>query len=394
MDWLSTGNVTMDPTYLDYAATTPMRGEVRDDMNAYLSKSFGNPSSIHHWGRVAEGALEQARDDVAQALGAHSSEISFVRGGTESDNMAILGWCRAQKLEGQTPSIVVTAVEHQAVLEAAMSAEALGEALVTRIEVSVEAGIDLDTIRKSTSPGPAIVSVMWVNNETGLILPVRNVANALDGTKGILHSDAAQAIGKVPVNVCDTSVDLLSATGHKIYGPKGTGILFIRDGVTVAPLIHGGGQERGLRPGTQDVAGAVGFATAMKLAIKEQEPEAVRLKRLRNRMELALSKQLTGVRINGCEWARAPHILSIGVTGIDDGNQLLVALDLEGIAVSGGSACSSGARKSSHVIAALYGTDDPHATVRFSFGHGTTDQDVDHAVTATISVVERLRVAV
>ena len=381
----------MDPVYLDYAATTPMREEVRNAMSAYLSESFGNPSSIHRWGRVAEDALEQARDDVAGALGARSSEISFVRGGTESDNLAILGWCRAQKLEGRTPSIVVTVVEHQAVLEAAMNAENTGEAFVTRIDVSPEGGLDLDGVRENTRCDTAIVSVMWVNNEMGLILPVHDVAEALDGTGGILHSDAAQAIGKVPVDVRESSVDLLSATGHKIYGPKGTGILFVRDGISIAPLIHGGGQERGLRPGTEDVAGAIGFAAAIKLAIEEQEPEAIRLKTLRNRMEWALSKKIVGLRINGGEWARAPHILSMGIPGIEDGNELLMALDLEGVAISSGSACSSGARKSSHVMAALYGPDDPHANVRFSFGHQTTDQDVDQAVSVTIEVVARLR---
>ncbi len=381
----------MDPVYLDYAATTPMREEVRNAMSAYLSESFGNPSSIHRWGRVAEDALEQARDDVAGALGARSSEISFVRGGTESDNLAILGWCRAQKLEGRTPSIVVTVVEHQAVLEAAMNAENTGEAFVNRIDVSAEGGLDLDGVRENTRCDTAIVSVMWVNNEMGLILPVHDVAEALDGTGGILHSDAAQAIGKVPVDVRESSVDLLSATGHKIYGPKGTGILFVRDGISIAPLIHGGGQERGLRPGTEDVAGAIGFAAAIKLAIEEQEPEAIRLKTLRNRMEWALSKKIVGLRINGGEWARAPHILSMGIPGIEDGNELLMALDLEGVAISSGSACSSGARKSSHVMAALYGPDDPHANVRFSFGHQTTDQDVDQAVSVTIEVVARLR---
>jgi len=385
------GNATMDPVYLDYAATTPMREEVCHAMGAYLSESFGNPSSIHRWGRIAKDALEQARDDVARAIGARSSEISFVRGGTESDNLAILGWCRAQKLEGRMPSILVTAVEHQAVLEAAMNAEKVGEAFVTKVGLSAEGGLDLDGIRESTRRGEAIVSVMWVNNEMGLTLPVHDVAEALESTGGVLHSDAAQAIGKVPVDVSESSIDLLSATGHKIYGPKGIGILFVRDGISIAPLIHGGGQEKGLRPGTEDVAGAVGFAAAIKLAIEEQEPEAIRLKSLRDHMELALSTQLVGVRINGGKWARAPHILSVGVHGIEDGNELLMALDLEGVAVSSGSACSSGGRKASHVMAALYGPDDPHATVRFSFGRRTTSQDLDRAIAATIAVVERLR---
>ncbi|MGD8282023.1 MAG: aminotransferase class V-fold PLP-dependent enzyme, partial [Gemmatimonadota bacterium] len=207
----------------------------------------------------------------------------------------------------------------------------------------------------------------------------------------VLHSDVAQALGKVAVDVSEVPVDLLSGTGHKIYAPKGTGFLFAREGTPVAPLIHGGGQERALRPGTEDVAGAVGLATAVHLAVAERQSEGERLAALRSRMERGLLDRLDDIRVNAGSAERAPHVLSIGVGGLEDGNALVMALDLEGFGVSGGSACASGSTKGSHVMEALYGADDGHASVRFSFGRGTTETDVDRAVEATVTVVTRMR---
>jgi cysteine desulfurase len=200
-------------------------------------------------------------------------------------------------------------------------------------------------------------------------------------------------LGKVAVDVRRTPVDLLSATGHKVYGPKGTGFLYAREGTPVAPMLHGGGQERALRPGTQDVAGAVGLATAVRLAVDEQEASAARMRMLRARLERGLLSELEGVRINAGQASRAPHVLSVGVGGIEDGSALVMALDLEGIAVSGGSACTSGSMKASHVMRALYGPDDPHATVRYSFGRETDEADIDTALSATVTVVRRMREA-
>ncbi len=383
----------MEPIYLDYAATTPVRDEVRAAMAPYLAETFGNASSIHRWGRAAEDALEEARARVAAALGAAPSEVRFVRGGTESDNLALLGWRRAVAAAGALPTLAVSAVEHHAVLDAATSAAEDGVARVEVVGVSPDGDLDMDRLRVALASGPALASVMWVNNETGMVLPVADVVELAAETAATVHSDAAQAIGKVPVDVRRVPVDLLSATGHKIYGPKGTGLLFVREGTPLSPLLHGGGQERGLRPGTQDVAGAAGLATAIELAVAELQEESARLTELRDRLQTALSSAIDGIRVHASGADRSPHVLSVGVEGIQDGSALLMALDLEGVAVSGGSACMSGATKASHVILALYGPDDTLATVRYSLGRDSSASDVERAARTTAEVVERMRAA-
>lgn len=383
----------MDPIYLDYAATTPLREEVAAAMAPFATGLFGNPSSVHRWGRAAHAALEGARAEAAEAVGAKPSEVFFVRGGTESDNLALQGWLAPQASAGQIPTLVVSAIEHHAVLAAAESAGRAGHARVVHLGVSAAGEVDEDELRRALAGGPALVSVMWVNNETGMILPVGEVAAIVAEHGGAMHTDAAQALGKVPVDVRDVPLDLLSATGHKLYGPKGMGILFVREGTGLAPLLHGGGQERGLRPGTEDVAGAVGLARALRLAVDEMGAEAPRLTALRDRLAGALVQRIAGLRIHAVDAPRAPHVLSVGVPGVKDGAALLMALDLEGVAVSGGSACLSGGSKRSHVIAALYGPDDPHATVRFSFGRATLQSDLDRAAEATARVVTRMRAA-
>ena len=383
----------MEPVYLDYAATTPVRDEVRDAMAPYDSDRFGNPSSLHRWGRVAAAALEEARAMAAEALGARPAEIHFVRGGTESDNLAILGTCRALLADGARPRLVVSAVEHHAVLEAAEHAVDTGLADLATMPVSPEGDLDWETVHDLLAAGPALVSAMWVNNETGMVLPIPELTHIAKTAGATVHTDASQAVGKVPVDVSDIPVNLLTATGHKMYGPKGTGLLFVRAGTRVSPLLHGGGQERALRPGTEDVAGAVGFATALKLAVETQASEGRRLRVLRDRLEACLSAELSGIRINAGGAERAPHVASVAILDIPDGEALLMALDLEGIAVSGGSACASGSQQGSHVIAALYGANDTYANVRFSFGHGSTEDDVERAVVATVAIVQRMRAA-
>jgi cysteine desulfurase len=383
----------MDPIYLDYAATTPVRAEVRDAMAPYLSGHFGNPSSIHRWGREAEEALEGARAVLADALGAEPSEVTFVRGGTESDNLALLGWCGAQRARGVVPTLAISVVEHPAVLEAAERAAATGLARVRYIAVTPEGEVDHAALRGCLREGPTLVSVMGVNNETGMVLPLAEVADAVADGGGTLHSDVAQALGKVPVHVGDTPVHMLSGTGHKIYAPKGTGFLFLRDGTPVAPLLHGGGQERALRPGTEDVAGAVGLATAVRLAVDEREEEGRRLTGLRDALQTQLLGALPQVRVNAGGAPRAPHVLSLGIEGLEDGSALVMALDLEDIAVSGGSACASGSTKTSHVMEALYGKDDRHGAVRFSLGRETTPEHLRRAVEATVTVISRMREA-
>jgi len=384
------GNAAMPPLYFDYAATTPVREEVADAMAACLSEVIGNPSSAHGWGRAARKTLDGARAEISEALGAQPDEIFFVRGGTESDNLAILGWCRSQSASGQAACLAVSAIEHHAVLGAAEAARCEG----TRVHsLSVSAGgvVDTEQAKRALAEGPTLLSVMWVNNEVGSVLNVGELVELASEHAGFVHTDAAQALGKIPVDVSRGPVHFLSATGHKIYGPKGSGLLYVRRGTPIAPILHGGGQEGGLRPGTEDVAGAVGLATAVRLAVEEQRSESRRLGELRDRLARALCESVEGIRINAGGAPRAPHVLSVGVEGVLDGSLLVMALDLEGLAVSGGSACASGATKPSHVLRALYGPDDQAASVRFSFGRGTDVSTVDTAARVTAEVVARAR---
>lgn len=380
----------MDRIYLDHAATTPMRDEVRAAMAPYLSERFGNPSSVHARGREASRALEDARQRVAETLGAASEEIRFVRGGTESDNLAVLGRADAVRREGRRPLIGVSAVEHRAVLESAEASEEDGGEVV-RIPVHPDGQLDVEALEACLERSPALVSVMWVNNEVGLRLPVEEVARRCRQAGVPFHTDAVQAVGKVPVRVDEVPVDLLTVTGHKIYGPKGTGVLFVRDGVEVRPRVFGGGQESGIRPGTEDVAGAVGMAEALGLAVRDREEEARRLAGLRDELEERLRSALPGLRIHGAEAPRAPHILNVGVPGVEL-ESLLVGLDVAGLEVSSGSACSSGAVRASHVLRALYGDEaEEVAPIRYSLGRRTEEEQVRRAAEVTIRTVRRIR---
>jgi cysteine desulfurase len=379
------------PLYLDHAATTPVRPEVRLAMEPYLADVFGNPSSAHAWGRRAAAALEGARERAAAALGARPAEVFFVRGGTESDNLAVLGAAGAATRSGRPPLIVHSAVEHKAVQESAEAvAAAGGRALEVRVDAS--GALDMDALDAALALHPSLVSVMWVNNEVGTVLPVPEVVRRARARDVPVHTDAVQAIGKVPVRVGgDDAPDLLSVTGHKIYGPKGTGVLYARSGVRLQPLLFGGGQERGLRPGTQDVAGAWGMAIAVELAAAEQAAESERLGALRAELEALLAAGIEGLEVHGARGARAPHVANVGIPGVDQ-EALLAALDLEGIAVSSGSACNSGVTRASHVLRAMYGDEaDGRATVRFSLGRGTSAADVERAAHVTTRLVGRLR---
>lgn len=379
----------MSSIYLDHAATTPIRTEVREGMAAVLEEEFGNPSSAHRWGRRAAARLEEARDRVAEAIGADRSEIYFVRGGTESDNIAILGHAAAVHAGGGTPFAAVSAIEHKAVLSAAAEIGERGGRWST-IPVYHDGTLDMDVLDAALAEGASIVSVMTVNNEVGIHLPIEAVAEQAHARGAVFHTDAVQALGKVPVSVRNLPIDLLSLTGHKIYGAKGTGVLFVRRGVDIRPLIFGGGQERALRPGTEDVAGAVGMAIAVDLAVQEQESEADRLRGLRDLLQSRLEEGVPDLRVHGDAAIRAPHILNVGIPNVDP-EALLAGLDLEGIGVSTGSACDSGAQTASHVLEALYGPLEGVAALRFSPGHSTTEDDVIQAADATLSVLDLVR---
>ena len=380
----------MKAVYLDHAATTPIRNEVREAMEPYLSESFGNPSSLHRWGREASAALENARATVAEALSVSPKEIYFTRGGTESDNLAVLGCCKFMETHKKQLTLVVSAIEHSAILDPAkLVTEWQGVELVT-LPVSQDGVLDQEPLKLALQSGPTVVSLLWVNNETGLVFPVAEISDLVNELGGTMHTDAVQAMGKIPVNVKETSIHLLTASGHKIYGPKGTGILFVRSGVDLVPLVHGGGQEQTLRAGTEDVAGAVGFACSLQLAVEEQQQSCKRLTELRSVLERSLLELIPRLRINLQDANRASHISSIAIDDVD-GEDLLAALDLEGIAASGGSACESGSTQTSHVITALYGEEHSAATVRFSLGRETTEHDIEQTILKLTSIVTRLR---
>lgn len=374
-----------DPIYLDHAATTPLRPEVREAMLPFLDGRFGNPSSAHRFGRESRAALEDARERIAVTLGARRSEIVFTCAGTEADNIAILGRWHARR-EG---AVVCSAVEHKAVLKAAKRAHAEGAPLVV-LGVDSEGRVDPAVLDDVLAGRPCVVSVLWGNNEVGTVQPIREIADRCAAAGICFHTDAVQAFGKVRVRVDETPCDLLALSAHKFGGPKGTGLLFARDGIELQPLLHGGGQEHGLRPGTENVAMAVALAQAVELAAAEQRAEAERLGALRDRLERALADGIPGLVVNAGGAPRLPHVLNVSVPGVDQ-ESLLVALDLEGIAVSVASACQSGAAEPSHVLAAMGRVLEDAASVRLSVGWTTMDAEVERAATTIPAVVRRLR---
>ena len=374
------------PVYLDHAATTPPRPEVREAMIPLLEHRWGNPSSIHRFGREARAALEDARARLAAVIGAAPGEIVFTRAGTEADNLAVLG--RARAVRGSP--IACSVVEHKAVLGAARAVEADGRRLVV-LPVDGDGVVDVDALRPAFAGHPAVVSVMWANNETGALQPIEKIAEACDANGACFHSDAVQALGKAPVRVDHLPIDLLSFSAHKLGGPRGAGALFVRRGTLLAPVIFGGGQERGLSPGTEDVASAVGFALAAELAERERETTMTRLAALRDRLEAGLRAAVPELRVNAAGAPRLPTVLNVSVPGADP-EALLMAMDLEGVAVSSGSACSSGAVEPSHVLTAMgLPPEVAGPSVRFSLGWTTTEAEIDRTLAVFPAVAERIR---
>ncbi len=376
--------------YFDHAATTPLRPEALDAMRPHLTGACGNPSSVHQWGRQARAALEGARAECARAVGVEPAEIAFVRGGTEADNMAVLGRAAVAEAAGERPCTIATTIEHPAVREACDQVAARGGESV-RVEVDPAGELDEDALADALSRGACVLSVMWVNNEVGTVLPVARLAARARAAGVVVHSDAVQAVGKVPVDFGRAGLDLASMSAHKIGGPRGVGLLYRRRGVELAPLLFGGGQERRLRPGTEDVAGAVGLATALALAVDEQIGETERLAAERDRLQATIVDALPGTQVFGTEGERSPHLLNLGFPGLHAAT-LVMAFDLAGVAVSGGSACASGSTTTSPVLSALYGEEaEGLASVRFSLGHTTTSEEVSEAASRTIGIVGRAR---
>ncbi len=377
------------PVYLDYHATTPVDPRVLEVMLPYFTEVFGNPaSSSHQWGWKAQEAVEEARRRVAALIGGTAREITFTSGATESNNFAIKG-VAALAPEGRR-HMVCSAIEHKSVLEGCKSLEQQGWTC-TVVPVGRDGRLDLSVLADAVTDATALVSVMAANNEVGVLQPLAEIAAIAHAKGALFHTDAAQAVGKVPVDVQAAQVDLLSLTGHKMYGPKGCGALYIRRRTELAPLIIGGGQERGMRSGTLNVPGIVGLGYACLIDKRDMAVESARLAGLRNRLLDGLCTQIGGVTVSGSMEHRLPHNLHVGFEGVD-GSSLMIGIS--DIAVSSGSACSSASATPSHVLLALFGPDHvPSATIRFGLGRHTTDADIDYAIEKFAAVVRRLREA-
>ncbi len=378
------------PVYLDHAATTPVRAEVLEAMLPYLTdKAFGNPSSGHRFGRAARAGIEQARREVAAAAGAEPNQVIFTSGGTEADNLAVVGAALAARERGGSMCAVVSAIEHKAILAAAHAVCHLGGKEVI-LPVGPAGIVHLESLDRALVDRPAVVSIMWVNNEVGVVQPIGEIAARCRDAGVVFHCDAVQAFGKVALSDA-AACTLLTLSGHKIGAPKGIGALIVRDRKAVEAIIHGGGQQFGIRPGTENVAGAVALGCAARLAAAEQAAEAERLQVLRDALALRLLSAAPDVSVNAADGPRAPHILSISVGGADS-EALLMHFDLAGLAVSGGSACSTGAIEPSHVLTAMgVPRDVALGAIRFSLGHSTTEADLDRAVEVFPGVVGKVR---
>ena len=378
-----------EPIYLDHAATTPVREEVFAAMQPFFGPRFGNPSSVHRWGRDARTALDEARERVARCLGAAPDEVVFTSCGTEADNMGLIGVWRARHGE-RRPAAVSTPIEHKAVLGAMQQiAKEGGE---ERLLVVAPTGrVDEASFDALVRDDAAVCSVMWVNNELGTLQDIAGLAQRAKSRGVVFHTDAVQAFGKVDVDARRIPFDLASISGHKIGAPKGIGALFIRRGTPMEPLLFGGSQDRGRRPGTENVAMAVGLALAAELAIEEREAECARLEALRDRLESAILARVPDAIIHARGAPRAPHVTNVSAPGTES-ESMLIALDLRGIACSAGSACQSGSIDPSHVLEAIgVSREVANAAIRFSLGALTTESAIDRAADVYATLVAKAR---
>src|SRR3990172_5904518 len=374
--------------YLDYNATTPLAPEVLEVMLPYFREEFGNPSSIHSFGQRAKAALYDARERVASLIGASPNEILFTSGGTEADNLAILGVLEAA--EGGRRHLVTSSVEHHAVLNT-MKALAKKGVPVTSLKVDRAGRVDPEDLKSALTPGTLLVSIMHANNETGVVQPVAELARLTHQAGAYFHTDAVQSIRKIPVRVRELGVDLLSLSGHKIYGPKGTGALYVRRGVNVRPIFRGGGQERARRPGTENLPGLVGLGRAAQLAETHLAGEPNRVAVLRDRLTEDVLARIPGSAPNGVEAERTPNTVNLSFQGVE-GETLIIALALKGCAVSTGAACSSGTVEPSHVLIAMgLSPQQVQGSIRVSLGRYTTAEEIAYFVDVLESVVESIR---
>jgi cysteine desulfurase len=380
--------------YLDHTATTPLDDRVEAAMRPLYREVFGNPSSVHAEGRAARSALEAARTALAVVVGCTPAEIIFTSGGTESNNLAILGAARAHRRAGRTV-IITPAAEHQAVLEPCRALGGEGWEVMV-LPVDPDGRVDTGRLAAALDSRTALVTVMHANNEVGSINDLRAISDAAHRAGALVHSDAVQSLGKIPLSVDELGVDLLSLSAHKLYGPKGVGALYCRRGTDLDPVFRGGGQERGRRPGTESVPLAVGFGEAARLAAEGMEEESARLRALRDALESELRALWPALLVNGAGAPRLPHVLNVSFDSARapmEGDMLLLNMDLEGISLTSGSACTSGSVQPSHVLLAM-GRDraTASASLRFAFGRGNTAEDIPAVVRALSSALVRLGV--
>ena len=377
------------PIYLDHAATTPIRDEVLAAMTPFFGARFGNPSSVHRWGRDARVALDDARERIAACLGANADEICFTSGGTEGDNFAILGVCRTLRPTGRTAAIT-TPIEHKAVLAAVQQvAHEGGEERIVRVDAN--GVVDAAHFAQLLDERVAIASIMWVNNEVGVVQDVPALAAQAKAAGAVFHTDAVQAFGKLNVDARTVPFDLATISGHKLGAPKGIGALYIRRGTPLEPMFHGGSQDRGRRPGTENVAFAVGLATACELTLAEHAAEHARLSKLRDQFEAMLQERVPDAVFHASAVARAPHVSNVSIPGTSS-ESMLMALDLRGIACSAGSACQSGSVSASHVLSAMgVSTDLANAALRLSFGCLSTEAELPRIVDTMAALADKAR---
>lgn len=374
--------------YFDHNATTPVERTVLEAMLPFFSEEFGNASSIHSAGQRARAAVERAREQVAALLGARAAEITFTSGGTESDNLAIFGVVAAA--EGDRKHVIATAIEHSAVLNTCQALEKQGVA-VTYVPVGRDGVVDPSDVRRAIRPETVLITVMHANNELGTVQPVEEIGRIAAEADIFFHTDAVQSAGKVPIDVEQLGVDLLSISAHKLYGPKGVGALYARKGTRLHPILFGGHHERDRRPGTENVAGIVGLGSAAEQARLHLAEESARIAALRDRLEAGLLERIPHARANGSRAHRTPNTANITFP-FCEGEALVIALDLKGIACSTGAACSSGAVEPSHVLTAIgLPPEEARASLRFSLGRANTAADVDFALAVIPGVVEHLR---
>lgn len=380
---------TRRQVYLDHAATTPVHPSVLREMHKVLDTHFGNPSSLHFYGRAAQQHLEVARQRVARLMGAGQKNVIFTSGGTEADNLAIVGTALSYRERGR--HIITSTIEHHAVLDTCQMLSYDGFD-VTFLPVGADGVVDPDDVRKAIRGDTILITIMHANNEIGTIEPIPEIGRIAREHDIVFHTDAVQTAGYLPINVDDLFVDLLSVSAHKIYGPKGAGALYVREGIKLKPLFHGGGQERTCRPGTENLPGIVGLGKAAEIAYREQPAESERYRKLSDLLIRGITERIPGARLNGHPQHRLPHNVNISFSGVK-GECLLVALDKHGVAVSTGSACSADSTQLSHVLEAIGLSEQNGAgTIRMTVGRSTTEDDLEYVLQVLADVIAQLRV--